>query len=36
MNSIFSEAWLTWALERVADHKINRIGELANWNWKPQ
>lgn len=28
MNNVNPEAWLTWVLERVADHKINKIGEL--------
>ena len=36
MNSVNPEAWLTWVLERIADHKINRIGELAPWNWMPK
>ncbi|SNT20997.1 transposase domain-containing protein, partial [Antarctobacter heliothermus] len=36
MNSVNPEAWLTWVLERIADHKINRIGELAPWNWTPK
>ena len=36
MNSVDPEAWLTWVLERVADHKINRIDELMPWNWKPE
>lgn len=35
MNGVNPEAWLTWVLERIADHKINRIGELAPWNWMP-
>ncbi|MDK3075652.1 transposase domain-containing protein, partial [Sedimentitalea sp. JM2-8] len=30
------EAWLTWVLERIADHKINRLDELLPWNWTPQ
>jgi hypothetical protein len=36
MNGVNPEAWLTWVLERIADHKINRIGELAPWNWTPK
>lgn len=33
MNGVDPVAWLTWVLERVADHKINRIDELMPWNW---
>jgi len=36
MNSVDPEAWLTWVLTHVADHKINRIDELMPWNWKPE
>jgi hypothetical protein len=36
MNGVSPEAWLTWVPERIADHKINRIGELASWNWTPR
>ena len=36
MNGVNPEAWLTWVLERIADHKINRIEELVPWNWRPQ
>jgi hypothetical protein len=36
MYGVNPEAWLTWVLERIADHKINRIGELAPWNWTPK
>jgi hypothetical protein len=36
MNSVNPEALLTWVLERIADNKINRIGELAPWNWAPR
>lgn len=35
MNAVDPEAWLTWVLNHIADHKINRIGELAPWNWQP-
>ena len=31
MNNVDPEAWLTWVLERLPDHKINRIGELMPW-----
>jgi len=34
MNRVDPEAWLTWVLTRIADHKINRIDELAPWNWQ--
>lgn len=27
------DAWLTWVFERIAGHKINRIGELTPWSW---
>lgn len=27
LNGINTQAWLTWVLERIADHKINRIDE---------
>lgn len=35
INSVDPEAWLTWVLERVADHKINRIDELMPWRYLP-
>ena len=28
------QAWLTDALNRIADHKINRIDELLPWNYQ--
>ena len=28
------EAWLTWVLQRLPDHKINRIDELMPWVWR--
>ena len=33
MNKVDPEAWLTWVLTHVADHKINRIDELMPWRW---
>jgi hypothetical protein len=27
MNGVDPEAWLTWVLEHLPDHKINRIDE---------
>jgi transposase len=34
LNAVDPQAWLTWVLDRIADHKINRIDELLPWNWK--
>jgi len=34
LNRVNTEAWLTWVLERIADHKINRLDELMPWNWQ--
>ena len=36
LNSVDPQAWLTWVLERVADHKINRLDELMPWNYSPE
>jgi len=33
LNDVDPQAWLTWVLERIADHRINRIDELLPWNW---
>jgi len=34
LNAVNTEAWLTWVLERIADHKINRFDEPMPWNWQ--
>ncbi|MDG1458566.1 MAG: IS66 family transposase [Pseudoprimorskyibacter sp.] len=31
LNKVDPQAWLTWVLDRIADHKINRIDELMPW-----
>ena len=33
MNDVDPEAWLTWVLDRLPDHKINRIDELMPWTF---
>ncbi|WP_420883468.1 IS66 family transposase [Aliiroseovarius conchicola] len=33
MNNVDPEAWLKWVLERLPDHKINRIDELMRWQF---
>jgi transposase len=35
LNRLDPEAWLRDVLTRIADHPINRIGDLLPWNWKP-
>lgn len=35
LNKVDPQAWLTWVLDRIADHKINRIDELLPWNYRP-
>jgi len=33
LNMVDPQAWLTWVLERIADHKFNRLDELMPWNY---
>jgi transposase len=35
LNDVDPEAWLTDVIDRIAEHPINRIDELAPWNWRP-
>ncbi|KAB2747365.1 transposase domain-containing protein, partial [Brucella anthropi] len=35
MNGINPQAYLADVLDRIHDHKINRLDELLPWNWKP-
>jgi transposase len=36
MNGLDSQAYITDLLNRIHDHKINRIDELLPWNWVPR
>ncbi|WP_208990623.1 transposase [Pseudovibrio sp. Tun.PSC04-5.I4] len=31
LNNVDPQAWLTWVLAQIADHKINRINDLMPW-----
>jgi transposase len=35
MNRLDPEAYLTDVIARIADHPINRIGDLLPWSWQP-
>jgi hypothetical protein len=35
LNKVDPQAWLTWVLERIADHKIDKLDELMPWNYSP-
>jgi hypothetical protein len=34
LNGVNPQAWLTDVLDRIADHPINKIGDLLPWNFK--
>ena len=36
MNGLDPQAYLADILDRIHDHKINRLDELLPWNWTPQ
>lgn len=36
LNGVDPQAWLSWVLERIADHKINRLDELMPWRYAEQ
>ena len=36
MNGVNPEAWLTWVLERIQDHKTNRIEDLMPWSFNAE
>ncbi|TMV02560.1 IS66 family transposase [Ruegeria sediminis] len=36
LNGVDPQAWLTWVLGRIADHKINRLDELMPWSYAAQ
>ncbi|UWQ57769.1 IS66 family transposase [Leisingera caerulea] len=33
MNGVDPQAWLTWVLAQIADHKITRLNELMPWRY---
>jgi len=35
MNGTIPQAYIADLLNRLPDHKINRLDDLAPWNWKP-
>ena len=36
LNNADPQAWLTWVLARIADHKITRLDELMPWRYAAQ
>ena len=36
LNGINPQAWLTWVLAQIADHKITRLDELLPWRYAAQ
>ena len=35
LNGLDPQAYLADVLDRIHDHKINRLDELLPWNWAP-
>jgi len=33
LNNVDPQAWLTWVLGQIADHKITRLDELLPWHY---
>ena len=33
LNDVDPQAWLTWVLAQIADHKITRLDELLPWRY---
>lgn len=36
LNDVDPQAWLTWVLGKIADHKITRLDELLPWRYAAQ
>ena len=36
LNNVDPQAWLTWVLAQIADHKITRLDELLPWRYAAQ
>jgi hypothetical protein len=36
LNNVDPQAWLTWVLGQIADHKITRLDELTRWHYAAQ
>ena len=36
LNKVDPQAWLTWVLAQIADHKITGIDELLPWRYAAQ
>ena len=36
MSGLDPQAYLADVLDRIHDHKMNRLDELLPWNWAPE
>ena len=36
LDKVDPQGWLTWVLDRIADHKITRLDELLPWRYAAQ